>query len=99
MQIQAAYATPVPRVVFTQNLDRHVPVRPLDVGGTTVQAALDAAFAELPRLKGYVVDDQGALRKHVVVFVDGVAIADRRKLTDPVRPDSEVYVMQALSGG
>jgi cytidylate kinase len=64
-----------------------------------VREVLDHAFAALPRLRGYVVDEQGALRKHMVVFVDGRQIADRRHLTDGVTPDAEVYVMQALSGG
>lgn len=44
-------------------------------------------------------DEHGRLRKHVVVFVDGTMVADRVALTDAVGPDSEVFVMQALSGG
>jgi hypothetical protein len=52
-----------------------------------------------PRLRGYVLDDQGALRHHMMVFVDGEPIRDRARLSDLVRPTSEVYVMQALSGG
>jgi len=35
----------------------------------------------------------------MIVFVDGKAVTDRRGLTDPVTDGSEVYVMQALSGG
>ena len=42
-------------------------------------------------------DDQGVLRKHMVVFVNGNAIGDRATLSDPVPKDAEVYVMQALS--
>lgn len=44
-------------------------------------------------------DDQGALRRHMAVFVDGRQIKDRRGLSDAVGETSEVYVMQALSGG
>jgi molybdopterin synthase sulfur carrier subunit len=33
------------------------------------------------------------------VFIDGNQIEDRERLSDPVAPSSEVYVMQALSGG
>jgi hypothetical protein len=33
------------------------------------------------------------------VFLDGEQIADRVGLSDAVRPESEIYVMQALSGG
>jgi hypothetical protein len=60
---------------------------------------LDGVFAANPRLRGYVLDEQGAIRKHMVVFVDSQAVADRDGLSDPVRPDSTIYVMQALSGG
>ena len=47
----------------------------------------------------YVLDDQGALRKHIRILVDGVAIHDLQKFNDAVRPNSEIWVMQALSGG
>lgn len=89
----------MPRVVFTRNLQRHVPCPPVEVAGATVRACLEAAFAQQPRLRGYVEDEHGALRFHMAVFVDGVPVADRRTLADPVAEGSEVYVMQALSGG
>jgi molybdopterin synthase sulfur carrier subunit len=46
-----------------------------------------------------VLDDQGEVRQHVKVLVDGRNVKDRRKLTDRLNKDSEVYVFQALSGG
>jgi len=64
-----------------------------------VREVLDRVFADHPRLRGYVVDERGVLRKHMSVFVDGAQIADRETLSDPVGPASELYVMQALSGG
>ncbi|TWU00285.1 hypothetical protein Pla108_12340 [Botrimarina colliarenosi] len=51
------------------------------------------------KLKSYVLDEQGRLRRHVAVFVDGRLITDRLGLSDAVTPTSEVFVMQALSGG
>lgn len=86
-------------VTFTPNLKRHVDCPTVEVPGANVAEVLAAVFAANPRLRGYVVDDQGALRKHMVVFIDGQQIADREQLTDPVGPRSELYVMQALSGG
>jgi sulfur-carrier protein len=71
----------------------------LEVGGATVAQALDGAFALHPKLRGYVLDEQGAVRHHVAVFVDGAALRDKRDLSQPLQPGSEVYVMQALSGG
>jgi hypothetical protein len=89
----------MPQVVFTKNLQRHVECPPLRVEGKTVREVLDHVFAVNARVRGYVVDEQGALRKHMVIFVDGEQIRDRTSLTDPVAPEAEIYIMQALSGG
>lgn len=87
------------KVAFTPNLTRHVSCPPADVDGATVREVLDAVFAANPRLRGYVLDDQAALRRHMSVFVDGSQIRDRASLMDRVGPDSHVFVAQALSGG
>ena len=89
----------MPEVVFTKNLQRHVPCPTVQADGGTVREVLDAVFAANPQARGYVLDDQGALRKHMVVFIDGRQIQDRISLADPVQPSSEIYIMQALSGG
>ena len=47
----------------------------------------------------FVLDDQGEVRKHIKVLVDGRNLRDRRRLSDGLAEDSEVYVFQALSGG
>jgi hypothetical protein len=86
-------------VAFTQNLQRHVACPRAEVPGATVREVLEGVFAANGRLRGYVVDERGALRKHMVVFVDGQQVQDRERLSDPVAAGSEVYVMQALSGG
>ena len=87
------------RVVFTQNLQRHVACPPTAAPGATVREVLDRVFAANPRARGYVLDEHGELRHHMQLFVDGVMLADRRTLADPVGPTSEIHVMQALSGG
>ncbi len=86
-------------VTFTPNIQRHVACPPAGVEGDTVRQALDAVFRENPRARAYVLDDQGAVRPHMVVFVDGRQLRDRRQLSDPVPRDGEIYVAQALSGG
>ncbi len=86
-------------VEFTANLSRHIDADRLTVDGRTVRELLDNVFAERAQLKGYILDDQGNLRKHVNIFVDNHMIADRAGLTDAVAIDSAVFVMQALSGG
>ncbi|MEM6675151.1 MAG: MoaD/ThiS family protein [Planctomycetota bacterium] len=87
-------------VRFTQNLARHVDCADGEVEARpTVRACLDAYFEAHPGVRTYVLDDQGAVRSHVVVFVDGVPIDDRARQSDAVSPTAEIVVMQALSGG
>jgi sulfur-carrier protein len=87
------------KVTFTANLMRHVDCPSVDARGLTVREVLAAVFAENPRLKGYVVDEQFALRRHMGIIVDGEIVLDRKRLSDPVESNSEVFVLQALSGG
>lgn len=87
------------RVAFTANLRRHLEVPTLHVAGHTVREALAAVFAQNPALRGYVLDDQGALRRHVSIFVGGEQIRDREGQSDPISDGAEIYIMQALSGG
>ncbi len=89
----------MPTVTFTRNIQRHVECPATEAPGTTVREVLEAVFAGNPRARSYVLDDQGGLRKHMAVFVDGTLIRDRATLSDPVRPEAGIYVMQALSGG
>lgn len=86
-------------VRFTSALERFVAATPADVAGATVGEALAAVFDARPALRGYLLDDQGALRRHVAVYVDGKAVRDRVKLSDPIGPEDDIYVFQALTGG
>jgi hypothetical protein len=90
---------PLARIAFTAHLRAVGPVEPVCYGGATLAEVLDAASADYPRLKAYVLDDQGALRKHIAVFIDGLMRPRPAALTAPLTDASEVYVFQALSGG
>jgi molybdopterin synthase sulfur carrier subunit len=87
------------RVSFTANLQRHVSAPACETSPGSLRAVLDQVFAARPALRGYVLDDQGQLRHHVAVFIDGSQISDRGTLGDAVADGAEVWVMQALSGG
>jgi sulfur-carrier protein len=87
------------RVIFTSNLQRHVSAPPVNTPAASVREALEQVFAENPRLRSYILDDQSRVRHHVVIFVSGQRIKDPVTLSDAVEPDDEIYVMQALSGG
>jgi hypothetical protein len=89
----------VPTVRFTTALQRFLEAPTAHVDGETVGAALATVFAGRSSLRGYVLDDQGAVRRHVAVYVNGQPIGDRVRLRDPVGPEDEIYVFQALSGG
>ena len=49
----------MPTVLFTSALQRFLPVPSAQVTGATIAEALAAVFASEPRLRGYVLDDQG----------------------------------------
>ncbi|HEY0063092.1 MAG TPA: MoaD/ThiS family protein [Telluria sp.] len=87
------------RLFFTQQLARFTTVPQLDTGAGNLRAALEAAFAVNPVLRGYVLDEQGHLRENVAVFIDGRRASERVHLNDTLAPDSQVYILQALSGG
>lgn len=89
----------MPRVLFTPQLKRFTETPEVQTPATTLRAALEAAFALNPRLRGYVLDEQGHMRANVVAFIDGRRCQDRVALDDALQPDSSVYVLQALSGG
>jgi len=87
------------RIVFAPAIQRHVESPAREVAGTSVAEVLEAVLALQPELRGYLLDDQGRLRHHLSVFVDGQAVRDRQRLSDPVGEHSEIYVVQALTGG
>lgn len=89
----------MPRISFTPNLERHLSAPTVEAEGGSVREVLEKVFAANPRLGGYIFDEQKNLRQHVVVFVDGEQVRDKAGLSDPVHDGSDIYVMQALSGG
>lgn len=85
---------------FTQALKRFYPqLETLEIAADNVQEVIKSIEMKFPGIENYLIDDQRVLRKHVNIFVDGALIKDREQLTDALTSDSEVYIMQALSGG
>ena len=89
----------MPHVAFTSQLQRFTETPELDTPAATLREALDAALAVNPRLPPHLLDEQGHVRQHVAVFIDGRRVADRTGLGDALGPDDKVYVLQALTGG
>lgn len=86
----------MPTLHFTPQLRRFLEVPSVACEAERLSQALEAAFAANPRLRGYVLDDQGGLRPNVAVFIDGQRTLD---LAQPLQAGSQVHVLQALSGG
>ena len=86
---------------FTSHLRNLVPDGPLSASGVTVGEALENLVAGRPHVRGYVLDGQGRLRKHVCIFIfaDGERLAHDGALSRRIGPATKLYVMQALSGG
>jgi molybdopterin synthase sulfur carrier subunit len=86
---------------FTRHLFRFFPDldQNIEVEGQTVAEVVAALDQQFPGLAAYIINEHGSLRRHVNVFVDQAMIRDRQRLQDPVRPDDQIYIFQALSGG
>jgi molybdopterin converting factor small subunit len=84
---------------FTPNLSRHVDCPLGRSEGRDVGEALGRYFERNRRVRSYVLDDQGAVRWHVAIFLNGELIRDRRGLSDPIGEGDEIFIAQALSGG
>ncbi|MDX2045815.1 MAG: MoaD/ThiS family protein [Chitinophagaceae bacterium] len=90
----------MPTVKFTYALKRFFPgLRDTSADGNTLPEILHKIESVYPGVKSYVLDEQGSLRRHVNIFIDGVLINDRTALSDTFAENSEIYIMQALSGG
>ena len=77
--------------------EKHVTV---DVDGdATVAAVIDAMGALHPGVRDRALDDQGALRRHVNVFVNQENVRFTGGLQTPVTDGAEVSIFPAVSGG
>ena len=87
------------KISFTSNLRRHIDCPSLTVEADTLRKALNVVFQDNPRLQGYILDDQGHLRKHIFIAIDGDLVSNDSDLNILLRADANIYVVQALSGG
>ena len=87
------------KIEFASSITRHTQASSFEAEGESVADALADVFRRQPSLRTYVLDDQGAVRKHITIFVNDRTIADREKLSDSVNSTDCIHVYQALSGG
>jgi sulfur carrier protein ThiS len=89
----------VARVSFAKAIQRHAACPAADIAGDTLRRVLDGYFDVHPAARTYVLDERGAVRKHVAVFVNDTLVLDREQLSDPIAAGDRVAIFQALSGG
>lgn len=89
----------MPTVFFTNQLARFIEAPTVVASGATLAEVLTKVFGNYPQLRGYILDDQGSIRQHVAIFIDGTQVKDRNGLADSLTPESEIHIFQALSGG
>lgn len=67
--------------------------------GSTVAEVIDALEADYPGIKARIVDEQGALRKFMNVYVDNDDVRYVEGLATPVSAKQQVSVIPAVAGG
>ena len=90
----------MPTVKFTYALSRFFRgLKDTPAEGKTLNEILKEVEGRYPGIRSYILDEQGSLRRHVNIFIDGALINDRTHLSDRFSENSEIYIIQALSGG
>ncbi|MEY6433899.1 MoaD/ThiS family protein [Thioalkalicoccus limnaeus] len=92
----------MPTVEMTSHLYRFFPQlenHTLRVPSGSVAEILHAINDQVPGFIDYILDEQGALRRHVNLCINDTVVIDRKNLTDQVQDDGTVFIFQALSGG
>ncbi len=91
----------MPRVKIAPQLTRFFPglAGLVEVEAASVAEVVRAVDALAPGLADYVVDERGALRRHVNLFIGPEMVVDRAGLSDKVAASQTVTIAQALSGG
>lgn len=92
----------MPTVEMTRHLYRFFPQlenRTITVPTGSVAEILNVVNEMAPGFTDYVLDEHGALRRHVNLSINDTIVIDRKTLSDRVGEDDTVYIFQALSGG
>ena len=92
----------MPTVELTANLYRFFPAlenREITTPAGSVADVLLTINEIAPGFSDYLLDERGALRRHVNISVNDSVVVDRKTLSDWVADDGTVYIFQALSGG
>ena len=84
------------RILIPSALRSYTESAEANASGATLDAVLDDLDHQYPGIRFRVIDEQSNIRRHVRVFVNGVAA---NTLSLNMQPEDEVILVQALSGG
>jgi molybdopterin converting factor small subunit len=83
-------------VLIPTPLRSYTGARLVEAEGATLGEVLADLDRRFPGVRFRMVDEQGAVRPHIRIFLDGEQVFD---LTRPVGPGQALAIVQALSGG
>jgi len=92
----------MPTVKMTSHLYRffpHLQDRTLTAPPGSVADVLHAINEQAPGFTDYVLDERGAVRRHVKLCINDTIVIDRKTLADQVEDGDTLFIFQALSGG
>lgn len=92
----------MPSVEMTSHLYRFFPAlehREIKVPAGSVADVLRQVDAIAAGFSDYVIDEHGALRRHVKISINNTLVIDRKMLSDYVPDGATLYIFQSLSGG
>ena len=92
-------SAPQVSITFSTHLQRHVSIPDQTISASTIREAIDRACEVAPAMRHYVLDDQGHVRKHVAVFIDGVLFLPRDDMDRALNDGAKIHIIQALTGG
>jgi molybdopterin converting factor small subunit len=84
------------KVLIPSPLISYTVKREVEAQGRTLEELLADLDRRYPGIRFRVIDEQGGLRPHMRMFVNGTQV---RELALELRPSDEVQLIQALSGG
>lgn len=88
------------KVSFTSLLLRFFPdLKTEEVSAVNVRELITELDKKYEGLSSYLIEENGGLRQHVNIFINGNMINDRVNLSDKITSQDNINIIQALSGG
>ena len=71
----------------------------VSVEGITVSEVLQNFFNQYPEIRGHLLDENGAIRNFVNIYVNGIDVREQDNLGTPVSPGTDIRIIPAIAGG